>query len=86
MTPGLRIGENNEAGADPNVVPARFVIRGASSIMTKGQEGVNAPSDYAGRGLEISVEDLYDLDIHDIEQVPGVEGRIRWRYFTGRKL
>ncbi|OKZ17846.1 MAG: SusC/RagA family TonB-linked outer membrane protein [Butyricimonas synergistica] len=67
LTPGLRIVENNEAGSDPNVVP-EILIRGASSIMTKGQEGVNAPLIMLD-GVEISVEDLYDLDIYDIEQV-----------------
>ena len=67
LTPGLRIVENNEAGSDPNVVP-EILIRGASSIMTKGQEGVNAPLIMLD-GVEISVEDLYDLDIYDIEQI-----------------
>ena len=57
LTPGLRIVENNEAGSDPNVVP-EILIRGASSIMTKGQEGVNAPLIMLD-GVEISVEDLY---------------------------
>ena len=67
LTPGLRIVENNEAGSDPNVVP-EILIRGASSITTKGQEGVNAPLIMLD-GVEISVEDLYDLDIYDIEQI-----------------
>ncbi len=67
LTPGLRIVENNEAGSNPNVVP-EILIRGASSIMTKEQEGVNAPLIILD-GIKVSVEDLYDLDIYDIEQI-----------------
>lgn len=67
LTPGLKILENNEAGSNPNVVP-EILIRGASSIMTKDQAGVNTPLIMLD-GVEISVEDLYDLDIYDIEKV-----------------
>lgn len=67
LTPGLRIVENNEQGSNPNAIP-EILIRGAGSIMTDNQAGVNAPLIMLD-GVEISVQELYDLDIYDIERV-----------------
>lgn len=67
LTPGLRIVENNEQGSNPNAIP-EILIRGANSIMTENQADVNTPLIMLD-GVEITIEELYDLDIHDIERI-----------------
>ncbi|WP_018336602.1 SusC/RagA family TonB-linked outer membrane protein [Butyricimonas synergistica] len=67
LVPGLRIVENNEQGSNPNAVP-EILIRGASSLMLNDQSGVNAPLVMLD-GVKITIEELYDLDIHDVERV-----------------
>lgn len=68
MTPGMVLVENNAAGSNPNAIPS-LLIRGASSLITnESEEGVNNPLIILD-GVEISMEELYDLDIFDIERV-----------------
>ena len=67
LVPGLRIVENNEQGSNPNAIP-EILIRGANSIMTENQADVNTPLIMLD-GVEISIQELYDLDIYDIGQV-----------------
>ncbi len=68
MTPGMVIVENNAAGSNPNAVPS-ILIRGANSLITnENEEGVNNPLIVLD-GVEITMEELYDLDIFDIERI-----------------
>ena len=68
MTPGMVIVENNAQGSNPNAVPS-LLIRGANSLITnESAEGVNNPLIVLD-GVEISMAELYDLDVFDIERV-----------------
>ena len=68
MTPGMVIMENNAAGSNPNAIPS-ILIRGANSLITnEAEEGVNNPLIVLD-GVEITMEELYDLDIFDIERI-----------------
>ena len=68
MTPGMVIVENNAQGSNPNAVPS-LLIRGANSLITnESAEGVNNPLIVLD-GVEISMTELYDLDVFDIERV-----------------
>lgn len=67
LTPGMRIMENNEQGSNPNHVP-EIIIRGTSSISASGELGLNRPLIMLD-GVEISLEQLYDLDMFDIDRV-----------------
>ena len=68
MTPGMVAVENNAQGSNPNAVPS-ILIRGANSLVTnESEEGVNNPLIVLD-GVEISMEELYDLDIFDIERI-----------------
>lgn len=68
VTPGMVLVENNAAGSNPNVVPD-ILIRGANSLITnESSVGVNNPIVILD-GVEISLSELYDLDIFDIERV-----------------
>ncbi len=67
LTPGLRMVENNEMGSDPNHIP-EIIIRGTTSIASNGEQGLNTPLIILD-GVEISLENLYDLEINDIERV-----------------
>lgn len=67
LTPGLRIVENNEMGSNPNHIP-EIIIRGTTSIASNGEYGLNTPLIVLD-GVEISLEELYDLDINDIDRV-----------------
>lgn len=68
LTPGMVMVENNAQGSNPNAVPS-LLIRGASSLITnESEEGVNNPLIILD-GVEISMTELYDLDIFDIERV-----------------
>ena len=68
MTPGMVIVENNAMGSNPNAIPS-ILIRGANTLITnESEEGVNNPLIILD-GVEISMEELYDLDIFDIERI-----------------
>lgn len=67
LTPGMRMVENNAFGSNPNRMP-EIVIRGTSSLSTEGDESANQPVIMLD-GVEITMRDLYDLDINDIERV-----------------
>lgn len=67
-TPGMVLVENIAQGSNPNAIPS-LLIRGASSLITnESEEGINNPLIVLD-GVEISMEELYDLDIFDIERV-----------------
>ena len=68
MTPGMVMVENNSMGSNPNAIPS-LLIRGANTLITnESEEGVNNPLIVLD-GVEITMEELYDLDIYDIERV-----------------
>lgn len=67
LSPGLRIVEDNEAGSNPNHVP-EIIIRGTTSIASQGEYGLNTPLIILD-GVEISLSQLYDLDIYEIDRV-----------------
>ena len=68
LTPGMVMIENNAQGSNPNAIPS-LLIRGANSLITnESEEGVNNPLIVLD-GVEISMEELYDLDMFDIERV-----------------
>lgn len=68
LTPGMVLVENNAQGSNPNAVPS-LLIRGANSLITnESEEGVNNPLIVLD-GVEISMEELYDLDMFDIERI-----------------
>ena len=66
LTPGLEKMENNAMGSNPNQVP-ELVLRGMSSFSNEGQS-VNQPTIILD-GSEISMQDLYDLDINEVETI-----------------
>ena len=68
MTPGMAMVERNSMGSNPNAVPS-LLIRGANTLITnESEEGVNNPLIVLD-GVEITMAELYDLDIYDIERV-----------------
>lgn len=67
LTPGLKLVENNQYGSDPNRLP-EIVIRGTSSLATDADVSANQPIIILD-GVEITLRDLYDIDINDIERV-----------------
>lgn len=67
LTPGLRIVEDNAQGANPNHVP-EIIIRGTTSLAADGQVGLNRPLIILD-GVEITLEQLYDLDVFEIDRV-----------------
>ena len=68
LTPGMVLVENNVAGSNPNAVPS-ILIRGANTLITNEiEEGVNNPLIVLD-GVEISIQELYDLDMFDIERI-----------------
>lgn len=67
LTPGMVIVENNEQGSNPNYVP-EILIRGMSSLVTSDEErALNSPLIIMD-GMEITIAELYYLDINDIER------------------
>lgn len=67
-TPGMVIVEDNTQGSNPNRIPS-VLIRGANTLITnESEEGVNNPLIMLD-GVEISMSDLYDLDVYEIERV-----------------
>lgn len=68
LTPGMTLVENNAQGSNPNAIPS-LLIRGANTLITNdSEEGVNNPLIILD-GVQISLQELYDLDIFDIERV-----------------
>ena len=67
LTPGMRMVENNAFGSNPNRMP-EIVIRGTSSLSTEADQSANQPVIMLD-GVEITMRDLYDIDINDIERV-----------------
>ena len=68
LTPGMVLVENNVSGSNPNAVPS-ILIRGANTLITnESEEGVNNPLIVLD-GVEISIQELYDLDMFDIERI-----------------
>ena len=68
LTPGMLMVENNAQGSNPNAVPS-LLVRGANSLITnESEEGVNNPLIVLD-GVEITMEELYDLDMFDIERI-----------------
>lgn len=67
LTPGLNIVTDNEMGSNPNSIPD-LVLRGTSSLITDEESSSNQPLIILD-GIEISVTDLYDLDINEVESI-----------------
>lgn len=68
LTPGMVIVENNAQGSNPNVIP-EILIRGANSIVTSAEEKANNNPLIILDGAEITMEELYDLDMYEIERI-----------------
>ncbi len=66
LTPGMQLVENTAMGSNPNHVP-ELVMRGMTSFSNSGQE-VNQPTIILD-GSEISMQELYDLDMNEIDQI-----------------
>ncbi len=67
LAPGLRLVEDNEQGSNPNHIP-EIVLRGMTSVASQGEYGLNNPLIILD-GVEISITQLYDLDIYEIERI-----------------
>lgn len=66
LTPGMSLVQNTAQGSNPNNMP-ELVLRGMTSFSQDGQS-VNQPTIILD-GSEISMQDLYDLDINEIENI-----------------
>ena len=66
LTPGMAMVQNTSQGSNPNHTP-ELVLRGMSSFSNSGQQ-VNQPTIILD-GTEITMQDLYDLDINEIENI-----------------
>ena len=66
LTPGLNLVERSDLGSNPNRVP-ELLLRGMSSF-SSGTRVVNQPTIMLD-GVEISMEELYDLDMNEIENI-----------------
>ena len=66
LTPGMAMVQNSSQGSNPNHTP-ELVLRGMSSFSNSGQQ-VNQPTIILD-GTEITMQDLYDLDINEIEKI-----------------
>ena len=66
LTPGMSMVQNTSQGSNPNHTP-ELVLRGMSSFSNEGQQ-VNQPTIILD-GTEISMQDLYDLDINEVENI-----------------
>lgn len=68
LTPGMVMVQNNYAGSNPNKIP-EIIIRGATSLVTSTEQaGLNNPLIVLD-GVEITLEELYDLDMFSIARV-----------------
>ena len=66
LTPGMAMVQNTSQGSNPNHTP-ELVLRGMSSFSNEGQQ-VNQPTIILD-GTEITMQDLYDLDINEVENI-----------------
>ena len=66
LTPGMNMVENSAQGSNPNKVP-ELLLRGMTSFSNEGQN-VNQPTIILD-GSEITMQDLYDLDMNEIESI-----------------
>lgn len=66
LTPGMAMVQNTAQGSNPNHVP-ELVLRGMTSFSNEGQS-VNQPTIILD-GTEITMQDLYDLDINEVETI-----------------
>ena len=66
LTPGMAMVQNTSQGSNPNHTP-ELVLRGMSSFSNSGQQ-VNQPTIILD-GTEITMQDLYDLDMNEIEKI-----------------
>ena len=66
LTPGMAMVQNTSQGSNPNHTP-ELILRGMSSFSNSGQQ-VNQPTIILD-GTEISMQDLYDLDINEVEKI-----------------
>lgn len=66
LTPGMAMVQNTQMGSNPNKVP-ELILRGMSSFSNEDQQ-VNQPTIILD-GTEISMQDLYDLDMNEIESI-----------------
>ena len=66
LTPGMSMVQNTAQGSNPNHVP-ELVLRGMTSFSNEGQS-VNQPTIILD-GTEITMQDLYDLDINEVETI-----------------
>ena len=66
LTPGMAMVQNTSQGSNPNHTP-ELVLRGMSSFSNSGQQ-VNQPTIILD-GTEISMQELYDLDINEIDKI-----------------
>lgn len=66
LTPGMEVVKNTAMGSNPNNVP-ELVLRGMTSFSNDDQQ-VNQPTIILD-GVEISMQDLYDLDMNEIESI-----------------
>lgn len=67
VVPGMHIVENNEQGSNPNAIP-EIILRGTTALPVNGEYGLNTPLIILD-GVEISLENLYDLNMQDIEHI-----------------
>ncbi|MCD7710096.1 MAG: SusC/RagA family TonB-linked outer membrane protein, partial [Porphyromonadaceae bacterium] len=67
LTPGMTLVENNSMGSNPNQVP-EIIIRGNTSLSNNDDQQVNQPTIILD-GSEISMSDLYDLDMNEVESI-----------------
>ena len=66
LTPGMAMVQNTRMGSNPNQVP-ELILRGMSSFSNEDQT-VNQPTIILD-GTQISMQDLYDLDMNEIESI-----------------
>ena len=66
LTPGMSMVQNTSQGSNPNHVP-ELILRGVTSFSNEGQS-VNQPTIILD-GSEITMQDLYDLDINEVENI-----------------
>lgn len=67
LDPAIKINKNNAMGSNPNNIPD-LVIRSTTSLATDNEAGLNAPLVVID-GVEATLQDLYDINIYDIERV-----------------
>lgn len=68
VTPGMVVVQNNALGSNPNAIP-EILIRGSNSIATSAEEKAYNNPLIILDGAEISMEELYDLDMYEIERI-----------------